>query len=160
MHHASSGESIVRQIIYFSTATVLQTEQLVADVLQSSRRSNEQKQVTGLLIAGGNRYLQVIEGQADALKMTMERILSDWRHTRIDVLVDRKVTRRAFTDWSMAFCSDPELGGYASFGAMVSILSDTVEPHLRAQVELLATTFTSTPLRPASPWSELDPPRT
>ena len=157
MEQAIIGKPIVRQIIYFSTASVPQTEEVVDDVLASSRRWNEKEQVTGLLIAGGNRYLQVIEGHADALKMTMERILSDRRHARIDVLVERRIARRSFADWSMAFYTDPGLGNYASFGEIVSLLSDTVEPHLRTQVETLATTFASTPLTPATPWREIQP---
>lgn len=143
----------MRQIIYFSTAVGPQTKGVLTEILSSSRRWNEQKEVTGLLIAGGYRYLQVVEAEHDALQLTIDRILRDRRHTRIDILVDRSIAERCFPDWSMAFCADPALDQYASFSDLAAVLREAVDSSLRAQVDKFEATFCTSSLKPPSPWT-------
>jgi hypothetical protein len=52
----------ITQIGYFSTAAGPQVPTVVHDILTVARRVNRSMGVTGLLVAGSNRYLQVIEG--------------------------------------------------------------------------------------------------
>ena len=141
----------MRQIIYFSTAAVPQSAQTIADLLEVSRRRNGNEGVTGLLIAGGNRYLQAIEGEDSTVGATMQRIADDERHTGVYILLDRIVSERSFADWSMAFRDDPKLGEYASFAEIAETFRDEVDEHLRAQVECFSRTFATTPLQPPDP---------
>lgn len=50
------------QIAYFSTAAVPQTPELIHNILAVSRANNARDDISGLLVAGGGRYMQVIEG--------------------------------------------------------------------------------------------------
>jgi hypothetical protein len=86
----------VRQIIYFSTAADNQDALLIADIVAVSYRHNVAKGVSGLLVAAGHRYLQVIEGEAATVLATLNRIRRDRRHVGVTVLVDRPVKRRSF----------------------------------------------------------------
>lgn len=143
----------MRQIIYFSTAKVVQTNHVIEGILKGARRWNDQAQITGLLVAGGDRYLQIIEGQSIPLDLTMNRIRNDPQHFRMDVLIDRKIVQRDFGDWSMAFRADSQLGRYASFNAMTDTLHDLIDPDLRHKIKLLAATFSTSALLPELPWA-------
>lgn len=146
----------MRQLVYFSTAIAPQTKPVLDEILVSSRRWNEAKAVTGLLIAGGQRFLQIIEAERDPLRLTIERILRDRRHTRVDILVERSIAERSFADWSMAFFADPTLSEYASFSDLVAVLRDAVDEKLRDQVDEFHAAFRATSLVPPASWTLAD----
>jgi hypothetical protein len=72
-------------------------------VLTLSRRNNAAVAVTGLLIVGGRRFLQVLEGPEAAVRSTYERIARDPRHFAVVVLADGPVAERSFAKWSMGY---------------------------------------------------------
>ncbi len=146
----------MRQLVYFSTAVGPQSETMLEDILASSRRWNEINRVTGLLIAGGQRFLQVIEAERDPLRLTIERIMRDRRHRRVDILVQRSIVERSFADWSMAFFADPALDDYATFSDVVGVLRATVDEKLRDQVDAFHATFRASPLAPPTSWTLAD----
>jgi hypothetical protein len=122
------------QIVYISTARTLITEALCQDVLAASRRNNRRADISGLLIAGQRRFLQALEGPAEAVRATYARISADPRHYACVVLSERQVETRQFGDWAMGFTP----GGAAdadddSLVAMVTRLVAPLEdPTLRA----------------------------
>jgi hypothetical protein len=59
--------------------------------------------VTGLLIVGGRRFLQALEGPAEAVKKTYDRIKADRRHFAAVVLSDREIAERSFFEWAMGY---------------------------------------------------------
>jgi Sensors of blue-light using FAD len=149
-------EDTLRQLVYFSTAAgPRQSTLTLASILTVSRDRNRQSGLTGLLVAGGNRYLQVIEGQPELIDATMERIHRDDRHLGVSVLVDRLIEQRSFDTWSMAFCENPRLEAFATLGDLVNHLRGEVsDPRLRAQLECFASTFVVPPSTIApSPWT-------
>ena len=58
--------------------------------------------ITGLLYADGVRFLQALEGPADAVEAAYARITADPRHKAQVVLSRREVDTREFGDWEMA----------------------------------------------------------
>lgn len=46
-------------------------------------------------------FVQVLEGDREAIEGTMDRIRNDPRHTAVTVACDREVTTRAFGNWGM-----------------------------------------------------------
>lgn len=90
------------QLVYISTTRALVDDLLVDDILAASRRNNEGCGVTGLLVSGGRRFLQVLEGPDQAVLATYARIQHDPRHKALVLLVCRPVAERAFGNWSMA----------------------------------------------------------
>jgi hypothetical protein len=119
---------------------------MISNILEVSRRRNELEGVTGLLIAGGNRFLQVIEGRAEAVGAVMTRIENDGRHSGIHVLVDRDTSRRDFDNWFMAFFDEPKLGSYASFQTVADALHAEVDDRLKSRVEAFTRAFAITPI--------------
>ena len=124
------------QIVYISTARQPKTEEALEDILAVSRRNNGRHGVTGLLLAGGRRFLQALEGPSDAVLSTYGRICADGRHGAIVQLGCRNVEARQFGEWSMAF----QAGGAAGIGtdlrsAVARLTGDLDDANLRAQFQ-------------------------
>lgn len=77
-------------------------EQLV-ELLETSRRNNEKSGITGMLLYKDRRFLQVLEGAEDAVRVTYARIERDPRHRDLVLLLSDEEQEREFADWSMAF---------------------------------------------------------
>ncbi|MEO7504745.1 MAG: BLUF domain-containing protein [Sphingomicrobium sp.] len=134
------------QIAYFSTASTRQDVRTVHDILVSSRINNRRDDITGLLVAGGNRYLQVIEGPRAATERLYATIRADQRHLAVTTLLQRTVLRRCFDGWSLAFRREPELGQFDSFPDMVRFLTLNVpDTALRNQIRTFASALIMTP---------------
>ena len=147
----------MRQIAYFSTAAEPQSAPLVHHILLASRTNNGRDGITGLLVAGGNRYLQVIEGDTRPLRALYATIRNDRRHLAVTTLLDRPILERAFADWSMAYRREPELGQFDSFPQTLRYLTQEVsDSALRRQIELFARTFIAVPGdRLSTPWDKV-----
>lgn len=141
-------------IAYFSTATDPQTAETIDGILVASRANNARDDITGLLVAGGNRFLQIIEGPRAPMKTLWAAIRADHRHCGVTQLVRRRTTKRRFDAWSMAFRSELLLSKSATFPQTLKFLVRQVEdPDLRRQIELVGRSF----IRPAAgveptPW--------
>lgn len=122
------------QLSYISSARNPIDQPLLDDILAVSRRNNARDGVTGLLVVGGKRFLQVLEGPEGAVRATFARIEPDRRHRGCVVLARREVAERAFGHWSMAYqpggaaADDPQLQR-----AVAALTSGIVDPNLRAQ---------------------------
>ncbi len=137
----------MRQFIYFSTAAGRQDAAITGHILATSRKRNLEDGVTGLLVAGGHRYLQVIEGPEIAVHATTTRIRRDPRHQSMTVLVDRAIKQRDFEAWSMAFRAEPALGDFAIFEDLVEQMCEQiVEPGLRERIKRFSQNFSTAPL--------------
>jgi Sensors of blue-light using FAD len=110
----------LERLVYESTATGT-TDSLtnLVVILAESQRNNARDGLTGALAAHRDRYIQVIEGSAQALDALLRRLESDPRHRDL-VLMDRApITYRLFAGWSMASARiTPE------HGAMLDALID------------------------------------
>ncbi len=147
----------MRQIVYFSTATGRQDAQTIAALLAVSRDFPGGEKVTGLLVAGGHRYLQVIEGPALTVEALMEAIRHDHCHVGLTVLVNRKISARSFAG-GMAYFDEPDLGDFATLKQLIDRMRAKVtERKLRDQIYCFERRFTGAALAPvASPWTLAD----
>lgn len=89
------------RLIYISTARGTVTADDLRTILLASRRRNAAAGVTGLLVAGGRRFLQALEGPDAAVEATFSRIGLDPRHHAVVVLRREAITTRAFPQWAM-----------------------------------------------------------
>lgn len=71
-------------------------------ILSSAQRHNGDSELTGALALSGNRYFQVLEGEAEVIDRTMDRILRDPRHGNVNVVARRPIEQRCFGVWSLA----------------------------------------------------------
>jgi Sensors of blue-light using FAD len=93
----------MKRIIYCSQATSdVSPEELVA-LLELSRRNNERAGLSGMLLYSSQSFLQVLEGEEEALQTTYARILVDDRHMNLRMLMNADVPAPMFPDWTMGF---------------------------------------------------------
>ena len=146
----------MRQIAYFSTAAVPQTPECAHAILVSSRINNRRDEISGLFVAGGNRYMQVIEGERSAIERLYATIRRDQRHLGITTLLDRPILTPAFADWSMAYRREPALGHFDSFPQTLHYLTQQIgDTALRRQIEHFARTFIASPEDRETPWGRV-----
>ncbi len=123
------------QIVYISTARQPIGPSLCADILKTSRINNREDRISGLLVAGGRRFLQVLEGPAAEVRQTYARIAADSRHYACVILSERQIEARQFGEWAMGYTAGGrEASDDSSLEEIVAALVAPVrDPDLRAQ---------------------------
>jgi hypothetical protein len=93
----------LERLVYESTATGT-TESIsnLAVILAESQRNNDRDGLTGALAAHRDRYIQVVEGPAQALDALLRRLEDDPRHRDVTLLDRGPISERLFSRWSMA----------------------------------------------------------
>ena len=90
------------QLIYTSTL-IADTPDVMADILQTSRRANKLRGITGMLLCANSGILQVLEGEDADVSKTYRSIELDKRHNNIFLLSREEVIERQFASWDMGF---------------------------------------------------------
>lgn len=98
---------MVRQIVYVSSSPSRNEPKDIESILAQARLNNEVEGITGLLVFSDGSFLQVLEGDEDAVRRRYELISRDRRHSFVIKLLDREVPQRMFPDWSMAWRACP-----------------------------------------------------
>ena len=142
------------QIAYFSTATTAQSAEVLQRIQVISRAHNLLNRITGLLVASGNRYMQVIEGPRAPVEKLWATIRADQRHCAVARLLYREIDERAFKSWSMASRREDRIAEFDSFPQTLRFLTSQIDDGaLRNQIELFARSFITGPANEgATPW--------
>ena len=90
------------QLIYTSTL-VRDTQDVMADILQTSRRANKSRNISGMLLCAKGGVLQVLEGEDADVSKLYRSIELDKRHNNIFLLSKSEVIERQFASWDMGF---------------------------------------------------------
>jgi hypothetical protein len=91
------------QLAYISTFGLSVGASDIAAILEKARAHNRRDEITGILIADGTRFLQVLEGNKAKVEAIFARIGSDPRHFAVYRLIGREVEDRSFGEWDMAY---------------------------------------------------------
>ncbi|WP_242096918.1 MULTISPECIES: BLUF domain-containing protein [unclassified Sphingomonas] len=122
----------MKRLLYISTTRTPLDDTTLESILTASRRNNARVGVTGMLVAGGRRFLQALEGEESAVDTVYARIARDERHHAIVLLSQDRIETRSFEAWSM---------GYRRAGPT------TVSNDLHATVSQLTASITDANLR-------------
>ena len=93
----------MKRIIYASQATFDFSPDELGSLLEKARAKNEQAGLSGMLLYSSQSFLQVLEGDEDALATAYARIKVDDRHTNLRLLMEEEVDAPLFPDWTMGF---------------------------------------------------------
>ena len=93
----------MKRIIYCSQSTIDFSPDELVELLRDARTRNEQAGLSGMLLYCSQSFLQLLEGDPDALAETYARIAADDRHERLRKLMDVEAPNRIFGDWTMGF---------------------------------------------------------
>ncbi|MDB4505182.1 BLUF domain-containing protein [Akkermansiaceae bacterium] len=89
------------RLCYLSNPVKPFTEADFNDIESKSIEANNARDVTGILIANGERILQILEGCEDAVRELYSKIEKDSRHTVIKVISEVEDEVRLLFKWSM-----------------------------------------------------------
>ena len=119
-------------LIYVSKRTDPNDAMLVRDIAIEASQTNRGMGISGILMAVGDHFLQVLEGHAEAVNRLLDKISGDQRHRDVKVLYQGTLPDRIFGQWSM--------GCVQSNTAMVQ--SDAHFEAIRGKIEELSKDLT------------------
>jgi hypothetical protein len=131
----------MHQLLYTSSTFRDFDEAQLEDILAASRRNNPKLGVTGILMYCEGGFMQVLEGEPDALAPLYARIATDKRHWNTPILFDRPAPR-TFGDWSMGFRALRQ--GEPADAAVFEITRNAIEDRLQAGEAPLVMTMLAT----------------
>lgn len=90
-------------LVYVSSATLPFSGEDLRALLATSRENNAGLGVTGMLLYKDGNFMQILEGDEEAVRGLYTRIAADPRHGGEITLQQGFAEGRQFPDWSMAF---------------------------------------------------------
>ena len=133
------------ELVYSSFASTAEADEATLDdILRASRRRNAGLGITGVLIYLKGEYVQLLEGERDAVRSLYYDVLRyDKRHLRPYVAWEHEIAARTFANWQMGFArpaAQAGLPGPAVDGYVADSLSalDLTTPASTGQRLLLA----------------------
>ena len=93
-------------LLYISQANAQADERELMDILSVSRKVNHRLGITGVLVYSKGWWLQVLEGEFNAVtSLFFDRIQRDKRHTHASPVVMTYIDQRHFANWDMGYYS-------------------------------------------------------
>ena len=116
------------QVIYSSVSSTPMQQEDLEDILERAQLNNARSGITGALVYVDGSFVQVLEGEAEAVHRLMQRICTDLRHEAVTVLQAQAVAMAVFADWRMAYVSatSAQVAQWAGLGARAE-LPETLE---------------------------------
>ncbi len=90
-------------LIYASQSVKDWSTQELAELLQQSKKNNNEKGITGMLVYSRGRFMQILEGEKNQVLSLFNRIEKDERHKSVFVVLEGNTEKRIFEKWSMGF---------------------------------------------------------
>lgn len=94
---------MLQKLIYASQAIRPVDTGVLQAILETARSRNEADGITGFLLYADESFLQILEGEEEALTATYDRIAKDSRHRGLRLLERSPIRRRSFSRWTMGF---------------------------------------------------------
>lgn len=89
------------RLLYCSQVKSDFNEEILKEILLTSRENNRRNRITGVLVHGGGLFMQVLEGPEQNVLRTYMKILDDKRHTDSRIIHITPVKDRLFENWTM-----------------------------------------------------------
>ena len=107
--------SPIERLVYRSDAVALTDGPVdVSRIISTSVRNNAKRRLTGALALHGGTFVQVLEGDPEALTALMESIETDDRHRNVRVLARWPVQAQLFLGWAMVLVDTRKLSPHLS----------------------------------------------
>lgn len=103
MTQDDEGRGGLYRLIYASRFTGAERDfdEVLRAVIAKSIQNNRLDDVTGFLVAGEGRFLQLLEGPTKGVRAVYARIGDDARHADLTLIHSECADRRLFRDWNM-----------------------------------------------------------
>ncbi|MEM9286020.1 MAG: BLUF domain-containing protein [Pseudomonadota bacterium] len=128
----------MRRLIYLSSAFRKPDQAMLDSILADARKFNSNIGVTGMLVAHGAKFLQVLEGESVQVEAVMKRVCASQKHGGIITLSDAKVDRRLFPEWTMGYerlSTDEEIDGFTTIAGAAMTFREAGEAEMLTVLE-------------------------
>lgn len=117
------------RVIYLSAAADFVDETELNSLLTKSRAYNNSNEITGILLHIDGDFIQVLEGNENAVSELFDKIKNDHRHKGVITVIQGNVEKRQFSDWSMGYKATnyqeiSKIDGLAEFNRVALFNSD------------------------------------
>lgn len=107
-------------LVYVSFASRPMTDDDLRDILTVARETNKTLDITGMLLYRDGFFIQVLEGEREAVDGLYAKIARDPRHRNVIMVYENDIAERTFGKWFMGFnkvdeSNVGELEGYIDF---------------------------------------------
>jgi hypothetical protein len=127
--------------VYFSTLIDLSLETEIVNILETSIKNNKADGITGMLLYCQGNFMQVLEGDEEAVQRTYDRISKDSRHHNIIEVIREPIQEREFADWSMGFSrlQEEDLQAFPAYATLFDFHArrDAIAGHPGIALDLL-----------------------
>ena len=114
-------ERVLERLVYRSDAVDPSEGPMdLSDVVATSVRNNGRRRITGALALHAGTFVQVLEGEPEALTALMADIEADPRHRNVRVLARWPVQAQLFIGWAMVLVDTRKLSPH-----LAKLLSQT-----------------------------------
>ncbi len=101
------------RLIYKSRAsTDVVSNKAITHLIECSAQANKSRNITGLLLLTGNKFLQVLEGSYHDVNRLFGRIVRDSRHSDVELITFEAMETRYFEEWNMRLVDLQDLKKY------------------------------------------------
>ncbi|MEJ6582530.1 MAG: BLUF domain-containing protein [Crocinitomicaceae bacterium] len=91
------------ELVYCSTARPNMRPEDIENILKLARGFNFKNNITGCLLYHNDEFLQILEGEKDAVQELYASIKKDERHSAVIRLHEGEKKERLFPQWNMAY---------------------------------------------------------
>ncbi len=103
--HDDNGLKAMKCISYVSRVKARQNGAMIpvdlSGIFRMARKKNSENNITGIMSYQSGYYIQVIEGDEQAVDQLYSNIKADPRHTQVALLFQAPIDRRSFPNWDM-----------------------------------------------------------
>lgn len=107
-------------MLYISTAVKPMNYDDFSALLQQCRDSNNKRGITGMLLYQNGTFMQMLEGEKQAVLDLYDKILKDDRHTGVHTVLTGDIAARNFEDWSMGFFNMDKAGEFPQYSDYIN----------------------------------------
>lgn len=107
----SKSEFKLCRLIYYSSASPHLQDSDVDAILDEAIRRNGRCGITGLLAYDAFYFMQILEGEDEAVNTLYLSIAADPRHYDVRLILYQRIEERRFSEWSMALAKLPDVPG-------------------------------------------------
>lgn len=91
---------MIKTICYISNFSDNLTKSGIDDLIENVNISNNNNDITGLLIVRNKHFFQILEGENDKINNLYDKIKQDLRHKDLFKLLDARIEDRIFKDYN------------------------------------------------------------
>ena len=119
---------MIYSLCYISTKRTDLLKSEINSIIETSKKRNEAKGISGILIEYKNHFIQHVEGDAVVIYELFEKIKLDSRHENVHLLQYSPLENRPFDNWNMAHRNlDIDIHTDQHFLECSSLLDDVIE---------------------------------